>query len=126
MKWNTLWDVSTGGACDEPAPTCAPGRICDVCLDASPRAHACSATAPILLVHAEDPYDALIPAAQAGAMFDSLEASGKRVSKCIVRRDEVISSDCPSPMGVAHGFSPCLLGPALREMDAIVRAALSP
>ncbi len=115
-----------GGLCDVAPSSCVAGRACDRCLDAMPRAHACAASARVLLVHAQDPNDPLLGQSQSQAMYDALLSAGRNATLFVPGPSQMKGALCPDPMGVAHGFSPCLLVPAFAPMDTIVAATLAP
>ncbi len=108
------------------------GASCDRCLDASPRAHACSATVPITIVHAPDPYDGLLPMAQSTTMAAALLDAGATVKLVIPTAASVAAQTwnglpCTADAGIAHGFqSQCLLIPTYPDLAAAVKAALGP
>ncbi len=112
--------------CNVAPGTCASGRACDRCLDASPRAHACVASARVLLVHAQDPNDPVLPQSQAQGMYDALLSAGRNATLFVPGPSQMKGPACADPMGIAHGFSPCLVVPALAPMDTIVAATLAP
>jgi acetyl esterase/lipase len=115
-----------GAPCGVAPSGCVSGRACDRCVDASPRAHACTASARVLLVHAQDPNDPVLPQSQAQGMYDALLSAGRNATLFVPGPSQMKSASCPDPAGVAHGFSPCLVVPALAPMDTIVGATLAP
>lgn len=119
-------NAMAGAPCDVAPTACVSGRACDRCLDAMPRAHACRASARVLLVHAQDPYDTILGQSQAQGMYDALLSAGRNATLFVPGPSQMKNGLCPDPTGVAHGFSPCLVTPALAPMDTIVGATLAP
>ena len=107
-----------------PVLACDVGRSCDRCVDASPLAHACAGHSRIVLVQAPDPYDGLVPEAQALAMAAALADAGAAVELIVPAPAQLETSGCPADAGIAHGFSGCLFdgssGPVLQGLTAAV------
>ncbi len=120
----------TSSSCASAVAGCE--QSCDRCVDASPRAHACGAKAPILIVHAPDPYDGLLPQSQAESMAAALAGAGAEVRLVIPLPAAVAAQTwgtaaCSAQAGIAHGFqSPCLLIPTYLDLATAVRQALGP
>ncbi len=122
--------IYTSSTCTAQVAPCT--RSCDRCLDASPRSHVCSAKAPILIVHAPDPYDGLLSQNQSTALQASLRDAGAD-STLLIPDASVIAmqtwngNPCTADAGIAHGFqTQCLLVPTLNELSAAVHKALDP
>jgi acetyl esterase/lipase len=122
--------VYTQSLCNTAVTPCV--SSCDRCIDASPLAHACSAKAPMLLVHAPEPYDALVATSQSQRLADALSAQGAAVKLLIPTPLEIEAQRwgdraCSAQAGIAHGFqSPCLLTPTFVELQQFMVKALSP
>jgi acetyl esterase/lipase len=122
--------VYTRSACTTPTIPCT--TSCDRCVDASPLAHACKAKVPVLLVHAPEPYDALVPTLQSQRLAEALSVNGATVKLLIPTPIEIESQrwgnqPCSAQAGIAHGFqSPCLLTPTFASLQQFVNAALKP
>lgn len=121
----------TQSTCSTPVTGCA--SSCDRCLDASPRAHACTPPpAKVTIVHAPDPYDGLLSDAQARALYATLADAGAQVKLVIpdagaVAAQTWLGMPCTADAGLAHGFqSSCLLTPTYSDLAAAVQDALGP
>lgn len=119
-------NAMAGARCDVAPSACFKGRACDRCLDAMPRSHACAAAARVLLVHAQDPNDPVLGQSQAQGMYDALLSAGRTATLFVPGPSQMKGVSCPDPAGVAYGFSPCLVVPALSPMDTLVAATLAP
>jgi acetyl esterase/lipase len=117
----------TGEDCSTPLDGCVgAGRACTRCVDASPSAHACSASAaPFLLVQAPDPYDRLVPEAQARGLASALGSAGANVTLVVPTDAEMRANGC-TPEGGSHALDGCTLAIAGPIVDPIVRAAIGP
>lgn len=116
----------TAEPCDVAVGGClADRRGCTRCVDASPVAHACTATAPIVLLQAPDPYDPLVPEAQARVMAAALEANGADVTLVIPTDAEMRASGC-TPEGHSHALDGCMLMAGGPIVNPLLRARLGP
>ncbi len=111
----------TDEACDIPVTGClGEARGCTRCVDASPLAHACTARLPIVLLQAPDPYDRLVPEAQARSLFAALDAAGADVTLVIPSDAEMRANGC-TPEGGSHALDGCMLragGPIVNPLLA--------
>jgi len=116
----------TGERCDIPVDGClAERRGCTRCVDASPLAHACTASAPIVLLQAPDPYDVLVPEQQARVMATALEANGADVTLVIPTDAEMRASGC-TPEGGSHALDGCMLMAGGPVVNPLLLARLGP
>jgi acetyl esterase/lipase len=116
----------TGEDCDVPVAGCLGDRRgCTRCVDASPLAHACTATAPIVLLQAPDPYDRLVPEYQARVMAAGLEANGADVTLVIPTDAEMRASGC-TPEGGSHALDGCMLMAGGPVVNPLLSARLGP
>ncbi len=114
----------TGEPCEPGLPVCKRGeRACQRCADASPLVHACEAEAPILLMQAPDPYDKLIPEAQARTFAQALEASGRAFTLLVPTDAEMRANGC-TPEGGSHALDACMLGATQNMVNPMLWAAL--
>ncbi len=122
--------IYTQSACNTAVTPCT--TSCDRCVDASPLAHACSAKAPILLVQAPEPYDALVPTSQSQRLANALRTNGASVNLLIPTPIEIEAQrwgdrPCSAQAGIAHGFqSPCLLTPTFSGLQQFITKAFGP
>jgi acetyl esterase/lipase len=114
-------------SCTGSLAGCDPAKSCAVCTDASPAAHACSGSAPYLLIHAPETYDPLVPASQSTIMRDALSAAGRTVTLLQPTVAEMTSfgAACPDPKR-AHALTPCLVFPTLKPVIDFLKPKLSP
>jgi acetyl esterase/lipase len=88
---------------------CTGARACDRCVDASPTAQVCGADDPVLLIQAPDPWDLLIPHAQAAKLHGLLTDAGFASTLVTPTPEQLGDAGCsPAPNQFAHGYVPCL------------------
>jgi acetyl esterase/lipase len=116
----------TGDSCTSPVQGCARGApACTRCIDASPIAHACTARAPVVLVQAPDPYDRLVPEAQARTMATALQAAGAAVTLLVPTDSEMRSFGC-TPEGGSHALDGCTLRATASVIDPLMARIVGP
>jgi acetyl esterase/lipase len=111
-----------GDSCLEPVGGCDAGRSCNVCVDASPTAHACSAAGNMLIVHGQaDPWVAW----DQGKYFEgALLAAGKPVTALYPTPEELEALGCDAK---THGLGDsCLIKAGATLFEPALRAALIP
>ena len=118
----------TGDPCLAPVDGCSAARSCNRCVDASPLAHACDVTVPILLVQAPEAFDQTVPEAQALELNGALQDAGDPVQLDIPSPAELLDAGCaPDDAALqAHGFTPCLFQSSGAGFAAIVHATVGP
>ncbi|MBL8684999.1 MAG: alpha/beta hydrolase [Myxococcales bacterium] len=116
----------TGESCDEAVTGCAGSApACARCVDASPIAHACSARSPVVLVQAPDPYDRLVPEAQARTMAAALRAAGASVTLLVPTDSEMRAHGC-TPEGGSHALDGCTLRATASVIDPLLGQIVGP
>jgi dipeptidyl aminopeptidase/acylaminoacyl peptidase len=118
---NAITDYA--GPCGGSSPSCDSARSCDRCVDASPLAHACAASAPFVLVHAPEGFDPLVPVAQSVRMADALRAAGARAELVVPAGEELLRAGCER----AHGLvGRCLVDASASVVERVLREAIGP
>jgi acetyl esterase/lipase len=116
----------TGDSCATPVQRCAgPVPACTRCIDASPIAHACTSRAPVVLVQAPDPYDRLVPEAQARAMASALQSAGAAVTLLVPTDSEMRAFGC-TPEGGSHALDGCTLRATASVIDPLLARLVGP
>ncbi len=118
---------NTDDCVDVQTPDCTASRACSRCADASPTAHACNARSPIITVQAPDPWDLLIPHAQAQKLHARLTDAGLPSTLLTPSPASLSDAGCaPVPNQFAHGFVPCLTQTTGAEVLSLLAPLLRP
>ena len=115
-----------GGPCAQPIDGCQAGARCDLCIDASPLAHVCTARGAFVLVQAPDAYDPLVSLDQAEVLQRALVAAGASSRLVVPTEAELQAQGCQpnNPLLAAHGNGLCLVVPSSPVVNPLIQATL--
>lgn len=126
-----LAEQAFGDACGVPIDGCDERRSCNRCVDASPLAHACAASAPLVLVHAPPLYDPwVLPEESEGVHRSVTDAGGTSTLVIASESDIAAIPDCVPAEGFAvetgaHGFANhCLAAATAATVEPLLGEAL--